>query len=152
MAGSSGFDPQNLDGINDINITPFVDVVLVLLVIFMVTAPMMMKDIIGLKLPKAASTDAQSFSTLAIAVTKTGQFLLNGELITDEVLRERCQTAAQKNPEVQAIISADIQTFHGDVVKAIDLVKSAGVSQFAIQVEKQQLEKSSTEKSQIENQ
>lgn len=136
MAGQSGFDPQNLEGINDINITPFVDVVLVLLVIFMVTAPMMMKDILGIKLPKVSSSDEQSFSTLAVAVTKNGQFLLNGELITPEALKEKCLAAAQKNPDVQAIISADVQTLHGDVVKAIDLVKSAGVAQFAIQVEK----------------
>lgn len=136
MAGQGGFDPQNLEGINDINITPFVDVVLVLLVIFMVTAPMMMKDILGLKLPKASSSDEQSFSTLAVAITKNGQFLLNGELITPETLREKCLAASQKNPDVQAIISADIQALHGDVVKAIDLIKSAGIAQFAIQVEK----------------
>jgi biopolymer transport protein ExbD len=136
MAGQGGFDPQQLDGINDINITPFVDVVLVLLVIFIVTAPMMMKDIIGLKLPKASNSEAQSFSTLAIAITKNGQYLLNGELQSPESLAEKCREAASKNQEVQAIFSADVEAFHGDVVKAIDVVKSAGINQFAIQVEK----------------
>lgn len=136
MAGQGGYNPQDLNGINDINITPFVDVVLVLLVIFIVTAPMMMKDVIGLKLPKTSSSDAQSFSTLAIAITQNGQYLLNGELVTNEILDERCRTAIQKNAEVQAIISADVMALHGDVVKAIDIVKSAGITQFAIQVEK----------------
>jgi biopolymer transport protein ExbD len=136
MAGSGGFDPNQLEGINDINITPFVDVVLVLLVIFMVTAPMMMKDIIGLKLPKTSSSDAQSFSTLAIAITKNGQFLLNGELQSSDSLSEKCKEAVKKNVDVQAIISADVESMHGDVVKAIDLIKTAGITQFAIQVEK----------------
>jgi biopolymer transport protein ExbD len=136
MAGQGGFDPQDLNGINEINITPFVDVVLVLLVIFIVTAPMMMKDVIGLNLPKTTSSDSQSFSTLAIAVTKNGQYLLNGELVPPESLSERCREAAKKNDQAQAVISADVQALHGDVVKVIDLVKSAGISQFAIQVEK----------------
>lgn len=138
MAGQGGFDPNDIGGgINEINITPFVDVVLVLLVIFIVTAPMMMKDVIGLNLPKTTTSDSQSFSTLAVAITKNGQYLLNGELISSESLSLRCQKAFQENPQVQAILSADVEALHGDVVKAIDLVKSAGISQFAIQIEKQ---------------
>lgn len=133
---SSNFDPSKIDGINDINITPFVDVVLVLLVIFMVTAPMMMKDIIGLNLPKTSSSDSQSLSTLAIAVTKTGQYLLNGELLTIEVVRDRARAAFEQNKQIQAVISADVDSRHGDVVKAIDTVKAVGIENFAIQVEK----------------
>jgi biopolymer transport protein ExbD len=133
---SSNFDPSKMEGINDINITPFVDVVLVLLVIFMVTAPMMMKDIIGLNLPKTSSSESQSLSTLAIAVTKSGQYILNGELLTDDVLRERAQKAREQNPQVQAVISADVDARHGDVMKVIDIVKTIGIDNFAIQVEK----------------
>jgi biopolymer transport protein ExbD len=133
---SSNFDPSKIEGINDINITPFVDVVLVLLVIFMVTAPMMMKDIVGLNLPKAATTDGQSLSTMAIAVTKTGQYLLNGALLTEDSLREEAKAAHQKNNQVQAVISADIEARHGDVMKVIDLVKTSGIENFAIQVQK----------------
>jgi biopolymer transport protein ExbD len=133
---SSNYDPAKIEGINDINITPFVDVVLVLLVIFMVTAPMMMKDIIGLNLPKTSASETQSLSTLAIAVTKTGQYLLNGELVTDEVLREKAESARSQNNQVQAVISADVEARHGDVVRAIDIVKTSGIENFAIQVEK----------------
>lgn len=133
---ASNFDPSKMEGINDINVTPFVDVVLVLLVIFMVTAPMMMKDIIGLNLPKTSAADSQSLSTLAIAVTKTGQYLLNGELLTVESLKERALAAQKQDSHVQAVISADVDARHGDVVRAIDTVKSAGIENFAIQVEK----------------
>lgn len=136
MAGGS-LDSGDLGaGINDINITPFVDVVLVLLVIFMVTAPMMMKDVLGLKLPKTTSAENQSLSTFAIAVTKAGQYLLNGQLLTAEQLSEQAQAARKANPEVQAVLSADVDARHGDVIRALDIVKSAGIEQFAIQVEK----------------
>jgi biopolymer transport protein ExbD len=60
-------------------VTPFVDVVLVLLVIFMVTAPMLMKDVIGIHLPKSTSSDQKALQSLGVAVTKQGQILLNGE-------------------------------------------------------------------------
>lgn len=133
---SSNLDPSKMEGINEINITPFVDVVLVLLVIFMVTAPMMMKDIIGLNLPKTSAADSKTLSTLAIAITKTGQFLLNGELVSVEGLRERAIQAQKENALVQAVISADIDARHGAVVQVIDIVKSSGIENFAIQVEK----------------
>lgn len=133
---SSNLDPSKMDGINEINITPFVDVVLVLLVIFMVTAPMMMKDIIGLNLPKTSVSDSQSLSTLAVAITKTGQFILNGELVTIDGLRERAIQARKENAQIQAVISADVDARHGAVVQVIDIVKSSGIENFAIQVEK----------------
>jgi biopolymer transport protein ExbD len=133
---SSSFDPNQMEGINDINVTPFVDVVLVLLVIFMVTAPMMMKDIIGLKLPKTSSSDSQPLSTLAIAITKNGQYIINGELMTLEGLREKAFSMQKSNKGVQAVLSADVDARHGDVVAAIDVIKLAGIDNFAIQVEK----------------
>ena len=123
--------------ISAINITPFVDVVLVLLVIFMVTAPVMMKDSLGLKLPKAASSDQKTIDQLGIAVTRQGQFLVNGQLATPEAVSSQVKAAMAKNPDVQALISADADARHGDVVRAIDLVKTAGLSRFAIQIERQ---------------
>ncbi len=123
--------------ISAINVTPFVDVVLVLLVIFMLTAPLLVKDSILIKLPKAKSTDQKSAATFGLAVTRNGQFLLNGKTISPEDLILETQTAAKKDPEMQAIISADTDARHGDVVRAIDIVKSAGLTRFAIQIEHQ---------------
>lgn len=65
---------------SSINVTPFVDVVLVLLVIFMVTAPVLMKDSFGIHLPKATQSDQKISASLGVAVTKQGQILINGEL------------------------------------------------------------------------
>jgi len=122
--------------ISDINITPFVDVVLVLLVIFIVTAPAMVKDTLGIKLPKATTADGSAMETLGVAVTRQGQILLNGTIATEEAITAAVKAAIAKNPESQAIIAADGEARHADVVRAIDLVKGAGMNRFALQIER----------------
>lgn len=134
--GFKSTNSEDAEGINEINITPFVDVVLVLLVIFMVTAPMMVKDILGLELPKVSNSDGQSASTLGISVSSQGQIFLNGEFVTDSELQSRLQELVKNNPQVQAVIGADGNSKHADFVKVIDLIKSVGLENFAIQVEK----------------
>ncbi len=127
---------DELAPISAINVTPFVDVVLVLLVIFMVTAPGMMKHAIDLKLPKAATGEARSQAPLGVVVTRQGQILINGQLVDDATLVTQVKDALQKNPETQALIAADQESKHGDVVRAIDLLRSAGLTRFAFQIEK----------------
>lgn len=132
----SGGDEQNL--LSSINVTPFVDVALVLLVIFMVTAPIIAKDILNLRLPKTVSGDGKGVSSLGVAVNSAGVILLNGQPVSPEALQVEVKRALAANPETQAIISADTETQYGNVVRAIDLVKSAGLAKFAIQVEREQ--------------
>lgn len=124
--------------ISAINVTPFVDVVLVLLVIFMITAPTLMKDVIGITLPKAANSDTKAPESLGVAVTRQGQFLLNGTPVSPDALKEEVKKELAKNPQIQAIISADKEAQHGDVVRAIDLIKNAGLQRFAFQIQKQE--------------
>ena len=119
-----------------INVTPFVDVVLVLLVIFMVTAPLIAKDILKLQLPKTATGDGKAMSTLGVAINQQGHILLNGTPVSEEALRSEVSEAVRKNPETQAIISADVATEYGNVVRAIDIIKASGLQRFAIQVER----------------
>jgi biopolymer transport protein ExbD len=123
--------------IASINVTPFVDVVLVLLVIFMVTAPLLMQDSIGIHLPKAASSDRKLNSKMGVAVTRQGHILLDGVPSSPEAVSARVREALQKDPETQALISADGDARHADVVRAIDIIKSAGMNHFAIQIERQ---------------
>ena len=123
---------------SSINITPFVDVVLVLLVIFMVTAPMLIKDILELNLPKTVSGDGQVVETLGIAVNRDGNILLNGQITDDSGLQEAARVALAKNSESQAIISADKEVVYGRVVKVIDLLKTAGLNKFAVQIEREE--------------
>lgn len=139
MAGemlSQDSSEGEISAFSAINVTPFVDVVLVLLVIFMVTAPFLSKDILGINLPKAANGEQKILKSMGIAVTAQGQFLLNGQLTSPEALVEVARQAAAENPEMQALISADGDAHHSDVVRAIDLIRTAGLVHFALQVEK----------------
>ena len=103
-----------------INVTPFVDVVLVLLVIFMVTTPALVKESLHVNLPKAKSSDGKSTSPLAVVVTQQGQIILNGQLTTPDALQDAVRNALKQDPEARAILSADKETRHGDVVRAMD--------------------------------
>lgn len=128
------------NAITDINITPFVDVVLVLLVIFIVTAPMLFKQVIDVKLPSAASSAQTAPDTLGLVVTAAGDLLLNGETMAAAQVRDFASQAMQKNNKVQVIIAADREAAHKHVIKAIDIIKQAGVENFAFQVSRKALE------------
>lgn len=121
----------------EINITPFVDVVLVLLVIFMITAPAFLKDRIGIQLPKTVTADAKGPDTIGLAINRQGQFLWNGNLISEADVEREAAAAVKSNPEVQALLSADVDSRHADLVRAIDALKRGGLQRFAIQVEKE---------------
>lgn len=120
--------------ITDINITPFVDVVLVLLVIFIVTAPVLFKQVIEVALPQAASSEQTAPDTLGLAITARGDLLLNGAPVTGAQARDNARRAVQANSRVQVIIAADREAAHKYVIKAIDIIKQAGVENFAFQV------------------
>lgn len=122
--------------IAEINIVPFVDIILVVLIIFMVTTPFIIKPSININLPKAASGSDTAPSQLNIAIGNSGETLLNGKPTSDEALSEFAKTSLAENPQVQAIISADKDVAHGRVITVIDIVKSAGISKFAISIDK----------------
>ena len=132
----SGDGSTEASAISAINITPFVDVVLVLLVIFMVTAPTLMKDTLGIQLPTAGQSDGAKPENLAVAINEQGQILLNGVLSSPEQLTLEAQAAVAKNPAVQALIAADQNSRHSALVLVIDTLKAAGLERFAVQVQK----------------
>ncbi|KYG67115.1 biopolymer transporter ExbD [Bdellovibrio bacteriovorus] len=124
------------DAIADINVVPLVDIILVVLIIFMVTAPMFMKPTINVNLPKAASGDQTAPSKLNIALTADGRINLNGTFVSEEDVRAKATEEVAKNADVQAIISADKDVPHGKVVGLLDVVKGVGVKKFAISIDK----------------
>jgi biopolymer transport protein ExbD len=130
-------DPDD-EGITGINVTPLVDVTLVLLIIFMVTASYIVKETIEVELPRAAHGGETVQKTFAVLVTKEGKSFLNGVPVDDAGLVEAVQDARRKGEDVQAIVAADKNATHGAVTHLLDLLKGAGVVKFAIQIEKQQ--------------
>ena len=121
--------------ITDINVTPLVDIMLVLLIIFMLTANLIAKQAIEVELPKAAQGSTPTPTTLAVTLTRDGQMYLNGKPVTPVELRADVTAALKKDPKTQAIIAGDKDVSHGRVVWVLDVIKSLGVVSFAIQID-----------------
>lgn len=122
--------------IADINIVPFVDIILVVLIIFMVTTPLIMKQSINVNLPKAGSGDETTPSELTVSISADGSLQLNGQPSDEAAIGAFASQIATQRPDVQAIISADKDVPHGRVVSIIDSVKGGGVKKFAITIDK----------------
>lgn len=121
---------------SDINVVPLVDVILVVLIIFMVTAPMIMKPSINVNLPKAGAGDPTVPSKLNITIGANGKLSLDGKPVEDEQIKTAATEELKKNPDIQAVISADKDVTHGRVVSVLDIVKAVGVKKFAISIDK----------------
>lgn len=122
-----------------INIIPFVDIVLVLLVIFMLTSATIVRASLKVELPKAATGGARVESTLNIVVPRTGPMLINGEAVDDLAKAAQLVRAAAKADEkTQAVIAGDKGVEYGRVVEMIDLVKQNGIRAFALDIERGQ--------------
>jgi biopolymer transport protein TolR len=132
MAGNNASDE---DEITAINVTPLVDIMLVLLVIFMVTATYVVKEAIVVELPRAAAGSETPARTLAILVARDGRAYLDGVEVTEAALLARIRSSPKE--ETQAIIGADRDARHGAVIRILDLLKSGGITRFAIQVERE---------------
>ena len=121
--------------ITDINVTPLVDIMLVLLIIFMLTANLIDKQAIEVELPRASQSTTLNPTTLAITLTREGALYLDGRPTTPAELRAAVQSAVAHDPKTQAIIAGDKSVSHGRVVWVLDVVKSLGVASFAIQID-----------------
>ncbi len=122
--------------ISAINITPFVDIVLVLLVILMVTSVQIVKASMQVDLPSAASGGATVESTLNLVISETGEWSLDGKPTDDEQLTAFVKQELKRNPKLQAVIAADKNVQYDRVIHAIDVVKSAGIKSFALNIQR----------------
>ncbi len=135
MAGSLYQDGED-EGITNINVTPFVDVVLVILVVFIVTAKLIVARGVEIDKPKAA-TGGEVQSTLRVSVTDKGDLYVNGDKFADDaaaVVRIKQIAAATSKPK--AIIAGSRKGAYGNVMHAIDLVQQAGISAIALENER----------------
>lgn len=121
--------------ITEINVTPLVDIMLVLLIIFMLTANLIAKQAIEVELPRAATGATPTPTTIAITLTREGALYLNDHEVTPAKLREEVVAAVKKDAKTQVIIAGDKNTSHGRVVWVLDTVKALGVVSFAIQID-----------------
>jgi len=125
------------DAIVEINITPFVDIVLVLLVIFMVTAHLITNRGIPLQLPKGQTSEKiNTTKNLQILITADGKFLLDKKWITLEQLKQSVGLfSLNRKEKVTVTISADKGVAYESVIQLMDALRSQGVLDFALQIE-----------------
>ena len=147
MAGGTLHDHDGEEGITEINIIPLVDIVLVLLIIFMVTAQFLTKPPepppgMEVELPKAASGEDISPSLLSLVINKEGTIFLNGKAESaDGIDADLKAFLKDKTPaELEAIVAADQGISHGHVIRVIDTLRLLGVDRFAINTKRQDIE------------
>ncbi len=122
-------------GIVGINVTPFVDIALVLLIIMMVSSTYIVSQALKVELPKTATSDEKVTRTYVVTISKSGDLLINDAATTVKELESKLR-AARATEDVSLVISADQGALHGRVVEIIDTAKLAGVTKFAINVER----------------
>jgi biopolymer transport protein ExbD len=131
----AGGSQESDEPITGINVTPLVDIVLVLLIIFMVTAKLIVSKSVPLDLPKAATgSDIQTVFSVFLASDGTTQ-VDSRTVPTDDVILGLAKTAHEKNPELRAVIKADSAVPHGRVIHVLDLLKQAQVGKIAFGVQ-----------------
>jgi biopolymer transport protein ExbD len=118
-----------------INVTPMVDVVLVLLVIMMVSATYVVAQSLKVDLPTSQQSDGSESSTAIVSVRANGDLLFNEEEVSEDALVERLRRASAESRELTLVVSADRKAEHGAVVHVMDLARRERITRFAVQVE-----------------
>jgi biopolymer transport protein ExbD len=138
MAGTTARGGRGRGGmIVGINVTPMVDVVLVLLVILMVSATWIVSQSMKVDLPNTATSDGSAASLAAVTIGPKGDFLFNEQPVTEPQLKEKLAEAGKKGDDVTLIVSADKAAQHGVVVHVLDLARGNNITKFAVQVERE---------------
>ncbi len=128
---------DNDDEITGINVTPLVDIVLVLLIIFMVTANFIVRETKEVDLPKAAKSGETVQGIVNVVLDKDGKLFFDGTEVTEAELKSKIIDAVKKEKEPRAIITADQSLSYGKVMQLIDLVQVQGIAKFALNIQKE---------------
>lgn len=123
---------RNRSVMSEINVTPLVDVMLVLLIIFMVTAPLLQQGI-DVNLPKAKGKELPAEERVSIVIKKGGQFFLNETPVTRDALIKRIAAISKQNPQV--FLKADTDVPYGVVADIMGEIKEAGIEKLGMVTE-----------------
>lgn len=132
LAGRGGRKRAAIVGIN---VTPMVDVVLVLLVILMVSSTYIVAQTLKVHLPKARATDGKAEKPVLVTLTREGELRLDERDVNEAELSAQLGAMLRDAPERNVVVSADRDVPHGMVVHVLDLAKLAGATRFAINVQ-----------------
>src|SRR6202451_3724462 len=133
MAGGAAREAD--DAITGINVTPLVDITLVLLIIFMVTTKIVLNQTVPLDLPKAATGTSDVQTVFSIVLAADGRVVVDSpEVPNDDSILGLARNAQASHPDLRAVIKADAAVTHGRVIHVLDLLKQAHVNKIAFGV------------------
>ncbi len=121
--------------ITAINVTPLVDVCLVLVIIFMVTAPLFSQPVMTVELPRATTDEGESTENITITIDQDENLAVNAKEVTLEELKPELKIKLAESAEKYVIIRADVLTNHGIVLNALDLAKELGAKKLVFATE-----------------
>jgi biopolymer transport protein ExbD len=124
------------DEIGYINITPMVDVLLVLLVIFMVTANFLKQESVNINLPKVNAADPNVAQSIQVALTKDSKLLMEGIDTTEEALVRKLSQESKYRPNMRVTLSADERLAYGSIARVMGLIRQSGVTRIALSVKR----------------
>jgi biopolymer transport protein TolR len=127
---------DNDEEITGINVTPLVDITLVLLIIFMVTANFIVRETVEVDLPRAANSGETVQGLINVVMDKEGVIYFDGGQVDEAQLKVKIKEALEKDKDTRAIISADTLIAYGKVMHLIDVVKGEGIAKFALNIQK----------------
>jgi biopolymer transport protein ExbD len=136
MAGTTAAGSNRRAPISGINVTPLVDVMLVLLVIMMVSATYIVSQTIKVDLPKTATSDGSSSTVAAVTIDAEHKLFLNKKPVDDTGLAASLRSMVAADKAMTLVVSADEKADHGVVVHVLDLARVEGITSFAVNVER----------------
>jgi len=136
MAATNGGGGGRRAPIAGINITPLVDVMLVLLVIMMVSATYIVSQSIKVDLPKTSTSDGSTPTVAKLTITADHEIHLDNVLVDEAALVQGLRALAAQSQEITLMVTADTLADHGDVMHALDLARVEGITKFAVNVER----------------
>jgi biopolymer transport protein ExbD len=121
--------------ISEINITPFTDVVLVLLIIFMITTPMLMQPQLKVNLPKAQNVDSSDVSNIEILISEKGYVYIDGKQVHASNIEDALQNIIKEYPDKAVIIKGDKDVKYNYIIRTMEQAKKAGAVKLALAVD-----------------
>jgi biopolymer transport protein ExbD len=134
MAGST---QSNSGPITAINVTPLVDIILVVLIIFMATAPLIQRRAIHVDVPKAAHHERAATEAVQVVLKADGAITVAGKPMTRERMQSALSAGVAAEPELRVTFAADRVIAYSDIIAVLDLIRGAGVKKIGLEVKRQ---------------
>jgi len=122
------------DAITDINVTPLVDIILVVLIIFMATAPLIHRRAINVDVPAAAHQETAEIEALEVVYSDKREIFLAGRKVDRKALAETLAGMRRANPNLRVMVSGDRRVSYGEMVELLDIVRGAGIRKASLEV------------------